>query len=156
MTQGHKTSSHFSAAFKAKVLERLIAGEGQSAIADDLKMSPKTVWNWYALYTAGNLGKDGKPVPGRKQTIERVQGTRRIVGEASTDTFPAKKAAKKRSHKKLKKVEKTTAPKPARLDGQTNRTKAVAEVQIQRLERELAYIKADRDILVKALAALTR
>jgi hypothetical protein len=39
---------------------------------------------------------------------------------------------------------------------QTSRSDGVARVQIERLERELAYVKADRDILVKALAALTR
>lgn len=145
--------THFSTSFKAKVLERLIAGEGQSVIAEDLKMSPKTVWNWYALYTAGKLGKDGKPVEGMKKTLERKQGTKRVVGEASTDTFPAKKAAKKRPHKKLKKV---AAEKPKALAVQINRTNAGAKVQIERLEKELAYVKADRDILVKALASLTR
>jgi transposase-like protein len=153
MTQGHKAMTHFSTDFKKKVLARLIAGEGQSVIADDLKMSPKTVWNWYALYTAGKLGADGKPVEGVRQSMERKQGTKRVVGEASTDTFPVKKAIKKRTHKKLKKV---AAEKPARLEGQTSRSNAVAQVTIQRLERELAYIKADRDILVKALASLTR
>jgi transposase-like protein len=152
MTQGKKAMTHFSTAFKKKVLERLIAGEGQSVIADDLKMSPKTVWNWYDLYTKGKLGADGKPTDEKKKPLEYKQGTRRIPGEASKDV-PVAAKAKKRAHRK---IEKKVAQKPQRSDGQTPRVLVIAQVQIQRLERELAFVKADRDILVKALSSLTR
>jgi transposase-like protein len=137
MTQGKKAGTRYSLAFKRKALERVIAGESQAAVANDLGMKHQSLHNWVRLH------KDGKlPLVGEASStpLKRTQGKRRIPkAEAAT-----KKSGKKSHHK------------PKVLDVQINRTNAVAEIRIQRLERELAFVKADRDILVKALASLTR
>jgi hypothetical protein len=170
---------HFSPAFKAMALKRLREGEGQSELAASLKMSAKTLWNWFNLYTKGELAEDGLPTDPEKREKELtrplhyVNGMRRIVGEASTDKLSPSESSepppKKSHHKKVEKKEVAEAqefgfppmalPSTALTNNGRNQVDSAHAILDRlnrtRLEAELAFVKADRDILQQMLKSLT-
>lgn len=136
MTQGKKRGARFSQDFKSKALKRIIAGEKQAEIAADLKMSESSLNNWVKLFRAGKIDENGHALAATK----RVSRKGKKLGKRKPKEQPEARTAK---------------PKPLAVQT-TPRNITAMQVQITRLEKELAYVKADRDILVTALASLTK
>lgn len=137
MAQGHKRGSRFSLEFKQKILKRVIEGkEDQQAVATDVKMSPKTLFNWVNAHRKGRLPLTGP-----------ITATRKKPGPT-----PAKTRRKRRTKEQMKEALGVTVHK-TKGSKATNAT--ILELKVQRLEAELAFIRKDRAILENMLEALS-
>lgn len=73
MVQGKKRGDHFSPEYKAKALARVITkGESQRDVAESLKMSPKTLFNWVNAYREKRLGLDGQFLSSRQNAKKKA------------------------------------------------------------------------------------
>jgi hypothetical protein len=153
MTQGHKRGSRFSAAFKAKVLERYTAGESVQDIGTALKMSPKTVANWITAMNKGHLDAAGMTIG--PDGIARTPGDRKGI-----KTGPQKNPHRKRGTQKGDKrgnYKKGRLAEPSAAAGPTATVPSGARTdkqRVARLELELAFLKRDRAAFDRALKTL--
>jgi len=90
MSRGKKARV-FSREFKVKAVERMLAGESSSALARELKLRRKLLYQWKDAYTAsgpaalrkrGRPGKDqvlGSPPEAKTSRAELLQARQRIA-----------------------------------------------------------------------------
>jgi transposase-like protein len=83
----------FSREFKLSVLERMAAGENVSALARELGVRRKCLYQWRERYRLGGeiaVRSRGRPTKAEALAIRAAQGVTTVVVEASAPAAPAR------------------------------------------------------------------